>query len=62
MPQKKRKEDRKDEKGFSFSVRSCFRIGDGVFPVNFSFGTGKSDETQTFDYMAAATPLLANVW
>jgi hypothetical protein len=61
MPQKKQKEDRRDEKGFSFSVRNCFRSGDGVFPASFSFGSGKSDETQTFDYMAAATPLHKNV-
>jgi hypothetical protein len=60
MPQKKQKEDRRDEKGFS--ARSCFHIGDGIFPVDFSIGTGKSDETQTFEHMAAATPLLENVW
>jgi hypothetical protein len=61
MPQKK-KEGQKDEKGYLFSAHSCFRIGDGVFPVHFSFGTGKSDETQTFGHMAAATPILENVW
>jgi hypothetical protein len=62
MLQEKQKEGEEDEKEYWFSVRSCFRSGDGVFAVDFSLGTGKSDETQTFDYMAAATPLLANVW
>jgi hypothetical protein len=55
MPQKKQKEGQKDEKGFS--VRSCFRSGDGVFSVDFSIGTGKSDEAQAFRYVATPTPL-----
>ena len=59
---KKQKEGQKHEKGYLFAVRSSFRFDDGVFAVDFGIGTGKNNETQNFDDMAAATPLLANVW